>query len=454
MKSTQAKPSWDQRWNNYWFQNKPLFNLAVFRIIVIAFQIGYLLTKNSLQKIYEHAIFPDSLYSPIPVLKFFILPFGLDYRPPFIALTVIYWLTLITGFGSLIGFKTRVNLILFALGNWFIQAYIYSYNDFHHPEALMMIALVPLACSPAGAVLSVDDLLNRLKQNLKNQQFTEVKILKENSYFAFWPLLLMQWIYALIYLSAALSKLTYGPDLIHFDWANGYTLQSYLIQDGIRWNRDFGVWFGQQHTLAWLSSWMSLIFEATFFFVLIVPKLAWFYVPLGISFHVGIYLAQKAPFFQYIAIYSVFISWTAIIAFFSRSSAAKHEKQQPEIFYDGLCPLCIRSMTVLSYFDWFNRLKYSDLEQRWQYLQQKHPQVSFDDCLAEMHLLLPNNSVKKGFFAFRAILWHIPALWPFLLLCYFPGAAIIGPKVYKFVASRRKRLTRCTFDSCSIGAQK
>ncbi len=76
----------------------------------------------------------------------------------------------------------------------------------------------------------------------------------------------------------------------------------YFFQDGLRWNIPFGIWLGQQHYIAWLLSWVAILFESTFFLVLLFPRLAWIYVPLGIAFHIGIYLTMKAPFFLYCAL--------------------------------------------------------------------------------------------------------------------------------------------------------
>jgi len=57
----------------------------------------------------------------------------------------------------------------------------------------------------------------------------------------------------------------------------------------------------------------ALLFELTFFVVLIRPSLAWLYLPAGVMMHTGIYLTMKAPFFQYIALYSVFVPWAVIL---------------------------------------------------------------------------------------------------------------------------------------------
>jgi predicted DCC family thiol-disulfide oxidoreductase YuxK len=227
-----------------------------------------------------------------------------------------------------------------------------------------------------------------------------------------------------------------------------------LLTDGLRWGSDLGVWLAHNHTMAVLSSLMAVGFEATFFLVLIFPQLVWIYIPLGASLHIGIYLAQRAPFFQFIALYAVFIPWASIVQKFTTRPWSSASNQKPEILYDGQCPLCIRSMTILCYFDWFNRLIYSDLEQRWQTIAETHPQISLQACLEEMHLILPNGAVRKGFFAFREILRYIPILWPLQLVLYLPGSSNFGPKIYKFVASRRKRFNQCSFETCSIDSQK
>ena len=95
---------------------------------------------------------------------------------------------------ALIGLRTNTSLIIFAVGNVFMQAFAYSFGDFHHPEALMMITLSVLALSPAGGVLSIDDLRRRLRLNAEKKRFSVFNIMDENSAFARWPLLLVQWI--------------------------------------------------------------------------------------------------------------------------------------------------------------------------------------------------------------------------------------------------------------------
>ncbi|VXD11796.1 DCC1-like thiol-disulfide oxidoreductase family protein [Planktothrix paucivesiculata] len=438
-------------WNAYWFRPAPLFDLALCRIIIVGFQIGYLLVKEYHRQMLERGDIPGLDYEPLHIVQWLTFPWGTETIPPDWFLSMTFGLTFISGITALIGFKTNLSLIFFAIGNLFIQAYLFSFGKYHHPQALLLITLFLLALSPSGGVLSLDNLMQKLRTNIKKQRFKPFNLLNKKSEFSRWPILTAQWLFALIYLSATMNKLSQGNgSLISADWMNGYTLQYFLINDGLRWGSDLGVWLGQYHTLAVILSWMAIIFEATFFLVLIFPSLVWVYIPAGIGFHTGIYLAQRAPFFHLMVLYSVFIPWTKMIKTFSRRQQQSSQQPKPEILYDGLCPICIRSMTVLCYFDWLQKLSYTSVEEEWTSIQKTHPDLSLEACLAEMHLILPNGYVRKGFFAFREIILYLPPLWPLLALMYFPGSEILGPKIYTFVASRRKRLTRCSFDSCSV----
>jgi predicted DCC family thiol-disulfide oxidoreductase YuxK/uncharacterized membrane protein YidH (DUF202 family) len=436
-------------WNNYWFREAPLFNLGFCRIVIVGFQLFYLIFRNYLHQITAVIQIPGNNFEPLPVFLFINFPFFGKTIPPDWFLTGVFILTIASGFLALIGLRTKLSLLVFAIGSLYMQAYIYSFGTHHHPEALILIALFLLALSPAGKSLSLDDLKRRVRKNLDLKRFSHHQMLLQSSSLAIWPLLVIQWLFALVYLSAAANKLTPGGTP-SFDWLNGYTLQYYLARDGFTWGSSMGVWLSNFHGLAVFLSWLSILFEATFFLVLIFPRLIWFYIPCGALFHIGIYICQRAPFFQYIALYAVFIPWTVVIKSISNRLKWSSDQRKARIFYDGLCPICIRSMTVLCYFDWFQRLDFSDLEISWHELSAIRPDISYEDCLAEMHLLKPDGSVSKGFLAFRDIIQYLPILWPLLPLFYLPGATAIGTQIYKIIASSRQRLDRCTFDSCSI----
>jgi predicted DCC family thiol-disulfide oxidoreductase YuxK len=163
----------------------------------------------------------------------------------------------------------------------------------------------------------------------------------------------------------------------------------------------------------------------------------------------GIYLTMGAFFFQFMVIYSVFVPWTRMLSALSRRIAWLGPGKQVEVFFDGQCPLCVRSMTVLRYFDWFDAVLYTDLEARRPRLGDSM-ELPLEDCRREMHVLLPAGVVQKGFFAFREISWRLPALWPLLVVFYLPFATTIGPKLYAWVASQRSRLLPTFANTCSV----
>jgi predicted DCC family thiol-disulfide oxidoreductase YuxK/uncharacterized membrane protein YphA (DoxX/SURF4 family) len=430
-------------WVAYWFRPAPIINLAICRIVLVGYQLFHL-SHSAMGPLIRLSELPDSLYRPLPILRFLTLPFGWNYRPSLDVLEAVYWITFVAGILAFVGLKTNFSLVVFAVGNVFLIAFIYSFLEWHHPEAVMMIALSILALCPSGGVLSIDDIWRRRSNTSKNQRFDSFNILGEDSVFARWPLLLIQWMFVLIYLSAATSKL--GTSGI--DWMNGYTLQYYLFRDGIGRDKPLGVWLAQYHILVMTLQWISIIFQSTFALVMIFPRLVWVYIPIGLGFHTVIYLAIGAPFFQWIFIYVVFISWAALAKGISCKVSMPRAFGKPEVLYDGQCPLCIRSMTLICYFDWFERFTYSDLTKRLAKSIRGREDISLEGGLREMYLLMPDGSVKQGFFAFREMIWYLPLLWPLLIIFYFPMASVLGPNIYKYAASRRGRFEKCTFDGC------
>lgn len=434
-------------WKAYWFRPVPLFNLAICRIGIVGFQLFWLLVERDFLDISKHLLkLPPQLYRPFPILHLLIWPIGWRYEPSFAVLEIICWVTIISGFFGLVGFMTTPSLMIFAVGNVFMQAFVYAFGEMHHPEAIMMIALTVLALSPAGGVLSVDDVRHRLSRSLRERRFDKYSILNDTSVFALWPILLLQWIFSLVYFSAAMEKLLYSG----LDWMNGYTLQYFLVRDGLRWDSSLGIWLGQHHFLVLVLSIFTIVWEAIFFLVLIIPSLAYVFVPLGIAFHTGIYLTMRAPFFQWYSVYTVFFPWDRMVRSLSRRIGWLRTPEKTEVLYDGQCPLCLRSMTLLSYFDWFGRLTYTDVVQHWPELAKRYPDIPREEYLREMFVLGRDGALRRGFFAFREIFRQLPLLWPVLVLFYLPMASNIGPRIYGMVASRRKRFEHCNFDTCTV----
>ena len=275
-------------WNSYWFPSASLLDLAIVRLIVVGYQLFNLISIG----LVRITTLPVEKYDSLPILNLIFLPFGLNYRPLDGVLVFIFYLTVTAGIFSFVGWSTNLSLMFFAMGNLIIHAFINSHETYiSHNSGIMVIALFLLTLSPASQSISIDKLFTKSFSDYRDR-------------FAKWPLLVIQWLLALAYFSAAKSKLVVGG----FKWVNGYTLQYYSVWYG--WD-----WLGQHHTVASVLSWINVMFESTFFLVLVFPILKWLYIPFGLVFHLGIFKIMHLNFLGWVALYSVFIPWTKVVAY-------------------------------------------------------------------------------------------------------------------------------------------
>jgi uncharacterized membrane protein YphA (DoxX/SURF4 family) len=286
---------WVDRWNAYWFPTTTTRNLALCRIVAIAAQLFWffpslpkqinLLEKNS--QFIEPQLFIRSIAA--------ILPRDVFFTPS--TFTALYWITVVAGILALVGLFTRVSIFVFALGTWIFVAHLYSYADYHHPEAVFAIFLMVLAFAPSGASLSLDARLRRHRSRGKGAEEPG------STDMASWPLKLAHVLLALTYFSTGITKVIFGGPA----WVNGYTLQSYLFADGIRRGLPLGLWMAQHHTLCVLLSVFTVLFELFFFVSLVLPRTAPFFFVNGILFQIGLFLAAGHPFFQHIVLLTLLL---------------------------------------------------------------------------------------------------------------------------------------------------
>ena len=117
-----------------------------------------------------------------------------------------------------------------------------------------------------------------------------------------------------------------------------------------------------------------------------------------------------------------------------------------DVIYDGRCGFCVRSLHVCRTLDVRSALRYHDANAR-QQVDAAFPELASADFDNALFVVAPDRRVTRGFFAFRRILWESPFMWPLLLLFYFPGSSVIGPRVYAWVA-RNRRSFGCESDVC------
>jgi hypothetical protein len=282
---------WIDRWNAYWFPETSTLYLSITRIVMVATQLFWF-TKplrvhlNFLEKNSEF-INPQFLISAIAA----IVPREVFFTPS--TFTALFWITAAAGILALVGLFTRASLFVFALGTWVLTAHVYSYGDRHHPEAVFDIVLLALAFAPSGGSLSLDAFLRRRARPVQSTAERSERVDT-----AMWPLKLAHILLALTYLSTGLSKLVLGGPA----WLNGYTLQAYTFGDAINREIPFGIWLGQQHTLAIALSFFTILIETFFFVSLLIPWTAPFIFIGAFFFQIGLYMSAGHNFFQHMVL--------------------------------------------------------------------------------------------------------------------------------------------------------
>lgn len=120
------------------------------------------------------------------------------------------------------------------------------------------------------------------------------------------------------------------------------------------------------------------------------------------------------------------------------------------IVYDGDCAFCTRSLRALQRLDRRGVMHLYESRAS-QLIAARFPMLAGADFDNAMFAVTSDGRVFRGYFAFKELLRKLPAAWPLLLVCYLPGASVIGPRIYAWVARNRRRLG-CGSAVCELPA--
>ncbi len=440
--------------DRHWFAPSDQRNIAAARIVVAAILLFCLLAPPALtfvlgfssefawEKQRWFASLPDYDFTPIPALKLLTVPFGAwGERPGPAFLHVVHWVAVISGFSALLGFWTRASLLALAGTSTLLIAHAYSYAEMHHPEVMPILAVWILALGPAGAAWSVDAVRRRLGQARLTVTFEPVANLDRRDRYARWGLRLIQWLLASAYFSAGIAKFRLGAG----EWLSGSTMIGRLARRAMVTGSDLPTLVMQIPLAASVIAWLTVAFELTFFLAILLPRLTLPFLLVGASFHLGIFILLGADFLAWPLLYVVFLDIGGGGPL--DPSRRLRARRDWTVIYDGLCPLCIRSMVILDALDIRGRLGFVDLEGEPERLPAAASGLSPEELRHRMHVVSPDGRIFRGFYAFRMLARFLPAVWPLLPLLHLPGVESIGSRVYDHVADRRSRLA-CRVDTC------
>jgi predicted DCC family thiol-disulfide oxidoreductase YuxK len=188
---------------------------------------------------------------------------------------------------------------------------------------------------------------------------------------------------------------------------------------------------------------MFAICNETFFGLVLFSRLARRIFPVAaIMLHSGIFLLQRILFIDLILLQLVFFDFTRVRKTVGGWLASKRGRLH--ILYDGLCPLCCRTVRLLSGFDLFTRLAFLDFRRLDlnEYNRDHRLNLAIPDLEGEMHVIC-RGQAYHGFDGYRRIALALPASWPLVPWLFLPGISSLGALVYGFVARHRHPLLQC-----------
>jgi predicted DCC family thiol-disulfide oxidoreductase YuxK len=116
------------------------------------------------------------------------------------------------------------------------------------------------------------------------------------------------------------------------------------------------------------------------------------------------------------------------------------------VIYDAKCRFCAAAVRRLERLDLFRRLSYGDA--RDPALLARHAGVDSEKALERLHLVTQGGAILDGFFAFRWLSGRLPLLWIFWPFLWLPGAAVLGVRLYDFIARKRFAFGTCEGEVC------
>jgi len=121
---------------------------------------------------------------------------------------------------------------------------------------------------------------------------------------------------------------------------------------------------------------------------------------------------------------------------------------QVQVFFDGDCPLCIKEINMIRFFDRKNRILFTDLAA--QDFQPGEWGKSMQELMDRIHGRLPNGQWIEGVEVFRRLYAAI-GLGPIVSLTRLPGISQLLDWGYRVFAKNRLKWTgRCQNGVCEV----
>lgn len=416
-------------WMRWWFTPSPAsdigFARAVFFTATFALYVGEDWTRWG-------AVSP-AFWMPIWLFDRFDLPVA---SPAVLGVVQVVWkLSLLLG---AVGLFSRTASAVACAAGLYLLGLPHNFGQTYHFDALLVIIFGMLAFARIGDAWSIDALLRRAglpawKQELAGQEASPAPSAEYR-----WPLRVVWLALALVLFAAGVSKLRHSG----LEWVFSDTMAIYLTRAHYSVSDadplvDWGLFIASSPWLSRGLAGSALLVEALFPLALVSTKARWLLVPSSFLMFITIRALMGPTFGGFLGVFAFWVPWTKIGELVAARSAPA---ARLVLVYDGAVGFCSRVVRVVRGLDVLGRVELRDAVSEWRALSQRFPALRQQACLEEMHVVASNGRrIYRGFRAYRALAWHLPAGWLVLPFLYLPGAALVGDAVYRHIASRRSR---------------
>ncbi|QDU54535.1 thiol-disulfide oxidoreductase DCC family protein [Aeoliella mucimassa] len=119
-----------------------------------------------------------------------------------------------------------------------------------------------------------------------------------------------------------------------------------------------------------------------------------------------------------------------------------------EVFYDGLCPLCVREMDMLRRWDRNDRIRFTDITAEG--FSATELGIDYQQLMDRIHGRLPDGTIVTGVEVFRYLYGAVGFRWS-VAASRLPIVKQLLNAAYVVFAKNRLRLTRrCDTKGCSL----
>lgn len=300
----------EMRWNSFWFSPAPYFNLALFRIIIVVYQLKVLFSRRYLQKLVATESWSDAFFDPLPVIELLLSPL-MGERPSVVLIHIIFWLAVASGVCGVLGICARSTFAVFAVLNIGIRGYLWCFGEWHHPECVLLIVLCFLPFTAFDKPHGIFQLLRAVAASLCASTRERVAWLQQQREDYNWYPRLVQVLLAIAYFSAGLEKLRNGG----FDWVNGYTLKYYLITYGWMYRGVLdSLELAGYHYLLIVMSVGVLLWELCFPLILFIRCLSAPFLIGGVLMHFILWKLLVVNFADFVVLYFAFVPWSSLLS--------------------------------------------------------------------------------------------------------------------------------------------